>query len=161
MLDRERLRLTKLQYWRSRISSATTERRGVGDARLDGRADQSRRHRVVVLVDLDVIVGRDLALLPFGVAVRLGRGARSLILPASATGRRRRHQGENRRDQDHGRDRVQRGKVGPDLIALALTTRLRFCVAPLGAFKLGDQPRCLDRRERSPDHILEDIEAEL
>ena len=32
----------------------------VGDARLDGRADQPRRHRVIVLVDLDVIVGAQL-----------------------------------------------------------------------------------------------------
>src|SRR5580704_2305046 len=33
--------------------------RGGGDARLDGLADQAGRHRVVVLVDLNVIVGRN------------------------------------------------------------------------------------------------------
>src|SRR5947207_935437 len=47
--------------------------RSVGDARLDGRTDQPRWNRVLVLADLDVIVGRDHALVPFGIAVRLGR----------------------------------------------------------------------------------------
>src|SRR5436190_3722921 len=47
--------------------------RSVGDARLDGRTDQPRWNRVIVLADLDVIVGRDHALVPFGIAVRLGR----------------------------------------------------------------------------------------
>src|SRR5436309_1923224 len=47
--------------------------RSVGDARLDGRTDQPRWNRVIVLADLDVIVGRDYALLPFGIAVWLGR----------------------------------------------------------------------------------------
>src|SRR5437016_14100711 len=47
--------------------------RSVGDARLDGRTDQPRWNRVVVLPELDVIVGRDHALLPFGIAVRLRR----------------------------------------------------------------------------------------
>ena len=40
--------------------------RGVGDARLDLLADQARRHGVIVIGDLDVIVGRDPALLPLG-----------------------------------------------------------------------------------------------
>ena len=47
--------------------------RGVGDARLDHLADEPRRHRVVMVVDLDVIVGRDPALLPFRIAIGLVR----------------------------------------------------------------------------------------
>src|SRR5258707_7189397 len=43
-----------------------------GEARLDGLTDQPRRYRVIVLVDLDVIIGTNQTLLPFGVAVRLG-----------------------------------------------------------------------------------------
>src|SRR5262245_25260857 len=41
--------------------------RCVGYAGLDLLADQARRYRVVVVVDLDVIVGRNPALLPFGI----------------------------------------------------------------------------------------------
>src|SRR6185295_16997313 len=44
--------------------------RRVGDAGLDLLADQARGYRVVVMVDLDVIVGCDAALLPFGVLIR-------------------------------------------------------------------------------------------
>ena len=45
----------------------------VGDARLDLLADQARGHRVEVALDLDVIVGRDPALLPFGILVGFAR----------------------------------------------------------------------------------------
>jgi hypothetical protein len=45
--------------------------RGFGDTRLDGVADQPRGHGLEVLVDLNVIVGRDVALPPLGIAVRL------------------------------------------------------------------------------------------
>src|SRR5438105_4960305 len=62
--------------------------RSVGDARLDGRTDQPRWNRVVVLPELDVIVGRDHALLPFGIAVRsLGSAlsaGRSIVSSSSA-----------------------------------------------------------------------------
>ncbi len=47
--------------------------RRVGDARLDHLADQPRRHRVVMAVHLDVVVGRDPAAPPFGVGVGLRR----------------------------------------------------------------------------------------
>ena len=43
--------------------------RGVGDAGLDLLADEARRHRVIVIGDLDVIVGRDPALLPLGILI--------------------------------------------------------------------------------------------
>ena len=47
--------------------------RRAGDARLDDLADQLRGHRVEVVGDLDVIVGRDAGPLPFGIAVGLVR----------------------------------------------------------------------------------------
>jgi len=47
--------------------------RAVGNARLDLLADETERHGVVVVGDLDVVVGRDPAPPPFGKGVRLGR----------------------------------------------------------------------------------------
>ena len=49
--------------------------RARGDARPNLLAQQLVRHRVVVLLDLDVIVEPDPAFLPFGKDVRLGRQA--------------------------------------------------------------------------------------
>ena len=46
--------------------------RGVGDARFQLLANEARRHRVIVIGDLDVIVGRSAALLPFGILIRRG-----------------------------------------------------------------------------------------
>ena len=43
--------------------------RRAGNARLDHLADQFRRHRVVMVRDLDVIIGRDAGPLPFRIAV--------------------------------------------------------------------------------------------
>src|SRR5262245_46099182 len=43
------------------------------NAGFDLFSDQARWHRVVVMVDLDVIVGCDPALLPFGIVIRLAR----------------------------------------------------------------------------------------
>ena len=47
--------------------------RGCGEAHVDGLAQQSIRRRVVVIVDLDVIVGRHRAALPLGILVALRR----------------------------------------------------------------------------------------
>ena len=47
--------------------------RGVGDARLELLADEARRHGVIVIGDLNVVVGRDPAVLPLGILVRRGR----------------------------------------------------------------------------------------
>ena len=47
--------------------------RRVGETRVDGLAQQLERYRVVMLVDLDVIVGGDGAALPLGIAVALTR----------------------------------------------------------------------------------------
>src|SRR4249919_4017619 len=47
--------------------------RAVREARVDGLAQQLERHRVVMVVDLDVIVGRDRAALPLGILVALAR----------------------------------------------------------------------------------------
>ena len=57
---------TRLPLWKS-----STVR--CGDPRLDLLAEQAVRHRVVVLVDLDVVVEADPAALPLGVVVGLGR----------------------------------------------------------------------------------------
>src|SRR5215212_2062887 len=46
--------------------------RGVSDARLQLLADEARRYRVIMIGDLDVIVGSDAALLPLGILVRRG-----------------------------------------------------------------------------------------
>ena len=43
--------------------------RRAGDARLEFLADQLRRHRVIMVGDLDVIIGRDAGPLPFRIAV--------------------------------------------------------------------------------------------
>ena len=45
----------------------------VGEARLDSLPQQGERHRVVMVVDLDMIVGRDRAALPLGILVALAR----------------------------------------------------------------------------------------
>ena len=47
--------------------------RGVGDACLDDLADEPRRHRVIVIGDLDVVVGRDPRPLPLGIVIGFGR----------------------------------------------------------------------------------------
>ena len=47
--------------------------RACGDARPNRLAQQLVRHRVVVLLDLDVIVEPDPALLPFGKEAKAGR----------------------------------------------------------------------------------------
>jgi hypothetical protein len=47
--------------------------RGVGSARFDVLADEPRRHRVVMVVNGDVIVGRDAAFFPFRIAIGLIR----------------------------------------------------------------------------------------
>ena len=47
--------------------------RGVGGARFDFLADEPRRHRVVMVVNVDVIVGRDPAFFPFRIAIGLIR----------------------------------------------------------------------------------------
>src|ERR1700680_2998148 len=44
---------------------------GVGEARLNGLPQQSERHRVVMVIDLDVIVRRDRAELPLGILVAI------------------------------------------------------------------------------------------
>ena len=46
---------------------------GVGETRLDRLAQQPERYRVVMIVDLDVIVGRDAAALPLGITIGLVR----------------------------------------------------------------------------------------
>ena len=45
--------------------------RGVGDARFDLLTNQPRRHRIVVIGNLDVIIGRDAALAPFRIPIGL------------------------------------------------------------------------------------------
>src|SRR5258708_6106456 len=45
----------------------------VGETRLNGLPQQPERHRVVMVVDLDMIVGRDRAALPLGILVALAR----------------------------------------------------------------------------------------
>jgi hypothetical protein len=47
--------------------------RSVGEPRIDGLAQQPKRHRVVMITDLDVIVGRNPAALPFSILVGLDR----------------------------------------------------------------------------------------
>jgi len=49
-----------------------------GDARVELLSDQPVRHRVIVPVDVDVIIGRDATDPPLGIFVRLG-GERSAI----------------------------------------------------------------------------------
>ena len=47
--------------------------RAVREARVNGLTQQGERHRVVMLIDLDVIVGRDRAALPLGILVAFAR----------------------------------------------------------------------------------------
>src|SRR5580658_10306622 len=47
--------------------------RAVREARVDGLAQQGEWHRVVMVINLDVIVGRDRAALPLGILVALAR----------------------------------------------------------------------------------------
>src|SRR3954451_5910073 len=46
---------------------------GVGEPRLDGLTQQPERHRVVMMVDLDVVVGRDTTALPFSISIGFAR----------------------------------------------------------------------------------------
>src|SRR5438552_8488390 len=47
--------------------------RALCEARVNGLAQQPEWHRVVVVIDLDVIVGRDGAALPLGILIALAR----------------------------------------------------------------------------------------
>src|ERR1700752_3361222 len=47
--------------------------RAIRESRIDGLAQQRERHRVVMVIDLDVMVGRDGAALPLGILVALPR----------------------------------------------------------------------------------------